>query len=222
MPICKLALVTAGIAGQLVFNGEVMNAKSFVFVGRGKVAGTDGNIGYYQTIGEPLPELVLRKDVAACISKMNTCQYCRVNNYDFFKEDNSIYGFAKSEYGFMDLAQVFPGIREELTFCVNKSSIMKFNVHCLTSTKSKVEGVTFDCEGDNLFLQMLEEKWEVETKANIPVKGKNPGKFKYSPTYMNNLLKLLPCDEVFFYPGHNRYYITDAEKSFLSAIMLII
>jgi len=221
MDIPKLALVSAGIVGQLVFNGEIMNAKSFVFVGLGKVAGTDGNIGYYQPITEPLPQLVLRKDVAGCIAKMSSCQYSRVNNYDFFKEDNSVYGFIRSEYGFMDLTQVFPGITEDLSFCVNKSSISKFNNHCLSAVTTKSIGVTFECKNDNLFIQMNDEKWGVDSKTNVPVKG-NSGKFKYDPGFMNTLLKLLPCDEVFFYPGVNRYYITDAEKTFLSAIMLII
>lgn len=219
--IPKLALVSVGIVGQLIFDGEIMNAKSFVFVGAGKVAGTDGNIGYYQTIPDPLPEVILRKEVAACISKMTTCQYGRANNYDFFKEDGSVYGFAKSEYQFIDLKVIFIDVAEQLSFCVNKASILKFNTLCITSISTKSLGVTFEGESGSLFFQMNEEKWGVDIKSNIPVKGRSDY-FKYDPGFMNTLLKLLPCDEVFFYPGPKRYYITDADKSFLSAIMLII
>jgi hypothetical protein len=45
---------------------------------------------------------------------------------------------------------------------------------------------------------------------------------------MNTLLKVLPTEQIHFYPSTrivngnvDRYYITDANKTFMSAIMLI-
>ena len=36
---------------------------------------------------------------------------------------------------------------------------------------------------------------------------------------MKVLLKAIVVDTVYFYPGENRYFITDSRKSFLSVIM---
>lgn len=219
----KIALSAAGIASQIIFNGELMNAQSHVFVGRGAVAGADGTIGYYQPIVDPLPEIVLRKEVAETIGKMSSCKYGTNISYDLFSDNDTLYGFVKSELGFFEMSKVFTGINSDAApdFSVNKNEIIKFNDWCVKSIKTKGVPATMSVSEGILKLEMMEAKLEINNHANIPVKG-DKGVFKYDPKSLTTLLKCLPIEDCYFYPGDHRYWITDLEQSFLSAIMLII
>jgi DNA polymerase III sliding clamp (beta) subunit (PCNA family) len=219
----KLVLVSAGICANIIFDGEVFDAKSFVFVGKKCVAASDATIGFLQKIGmEELPEIVLRKEVAICLSRMNRCIYCKNNNYDLFQDEATLFGYIRAELQFFDMNLIMPNVGEKFHFTINKNALMKFNAHCVSITDSaKSLAVTMKGENNILSLEMVLSKLERDTRARLFMRGEKAD-FKYDPAAMTNLLKCIPCEEVYFYEGNKRYYVTDAEKSFVSVIMLII
>ena len=220
LEIPKTALDSIGIAGQIIFDEEITGPKSCVFVGEGAVAGSDATIGFIQKIKEDLPKLVLRKEVALAISKFNSCLCCTNNSYDLFKYNDILLGFSKTETPFFDLQKPFGEIESPSDFFVYKSSFIKWNTYASNSCPSKILAATFKGNNDKLLLKVSDNKYEINTDSYLDILN-GQGEFKFSPTIMNNLLKILPCEQVFFHPGKNRYYLTDANKSFLAAIMLI-
>lgn len=219
--IPKLALVTAGICSEVIFDGEIFNAKSFVFLGRGFISASDANIGYMQAIPGFEKEIILRKEVAVCISKMNTCKYSGNENYDFFLEDTALFGFSKSEIAFFDITAAIGPIKENIDFSINKQPFIKWNTLCTSSSTNKGGAATFKVSEGVMSLEMVDTKAEITAKSRLFVTG-SKGEFKFDPVMMSNLLKVVPCEDVFFYPGNNRYYITDINRSFTAAIMLIL
>lgn len=218
----KLVLVAAGIGAQIIFDGEISGPKSNVFIGAHAVCGTDANIGYYQPIAEDVPELVLRKEVADCISKMNSCTYSTGANYDLFSDEETLYGFIKTEYKFTDMGRVFQmPDAENANFSCNKNGLMKFSSWTSASIKDNLLAATFTAKDNNLHLEMLDSKMNIEASGNIAIRG-GEGNFKFNPIMMGKLLKLAPVEECFFYQLRDRYVITDMDKSFIAAIMLII
>lgn len=215
----KLVLVSAGICSNIIFDGEIAGPKSYVFIGRGFVAGCDSYIGYCQPISEAIPELVLRKDVAVCMSKMNSCSVSSNSSYDLFKEGSSLYGFIKSDQPFFELQPIFGMNWEGDMFNVNRNNIVKFNEMCIRSAFSKSIAANFTAEDNSLFLKMVDDKQDIHDY--IWIKG-TKGFFKFDPQIMNNLLKILPSDDCYFYQGTNRYYITDIDTTFTAVIMGII
>lgn len=220
-PIPKLATTTAGVCANLIFNGEVMDAKSFVFIGMGQVAGTDGAIGYSQPVAGDLPEIILRKDVATSVSKMASCEWSSNASYDFFKEPGMLYGFSKIEAGFFNLGPMFGAIPDDLAFNIPKQLLIKFCNLCTSSITNKTSIVHSSIRTqDGKFIMKMEGS-DITIESNLPITG-TTRPFKFEPDKMRTLLDALPCDNVYFYPGNHRYYITDIDRGFISVIMEII
>lgn len=219
----KLALAAAGICSNLIFNGEIADPKSNVFIGQGHVAGTDGMVGYIQKIDSGLPdiEIPLRKEIALSISKMNECQYSSNSSYDLFKDQNTLYGFSKGETKFFNLVPLFQKIETDLSFSIPKNILVKFCSLCISSiqSKAKLPSATMKMDAGKLILNM--EDSEIKIESFIALNG-NMDPFKFNPESMKTLLESLPCEIAYFHPGVKRYYITDLDKTFLSVIMQII
>ena len=219
----KLALAAAGICSNLIFNGEIADPKSNVFIGKEHVAGTDGMVGYIQKIESGLPdiEIPLRKEIALSISKMNECQYSSNSSYDLFKDQNTLYGFSKGETKFFNLVPLFQQIEQDLSFSIPKSIMTKFCSLCISSiqSKSKLPSATMKMNDGKLILSM--EDSEIKIESFLALNG-SLETFKFNPESMKTLLESLPCEVAYFYPGIKRYYITDLDKTFLSVIMQII
>ncbi len=224
--IPKTALVSVGIACNFIFDTEFKSVKNYVFVGAEAVIGMDGNIGFQQRIKEPLPELVLRKEVAVCISKMANCEHSKNSSYDFFKDGDTTFGFLKNEFNFVNLNYVYEGPNgidvDAFHFTVSKSFLIKFNSHCINSRTDNTCAATFIAENNYLKLELVDSKNEFDVKDEAMIKDCK-GKFKFNPEYMNKVLKSIQCENVYFYSNklENMYFITDIDRSFLSAIMLI-
>lgn len=218
--IPRLVLDSCGIASNFIFDNEVKSRTSCVFVGKEAVIGCDGNIAYYQKIGGEVPQMVLRKEVAVCMSKLSICEYNYNLSYDFFKDGNTVFGFIKNEIPFNNLNMLFPVFDKVSDFSFHKSFFVKFNSYCANTRTDKTCACTFNCQDDYIKLELIDAKNEFDAKTEFYIKGCN-GYFKFNPEYMNNLLKAIPVDDCVFYRGDKRYYITDATKSFMAAIMEI-
>jgi hypothetical protein len=224
-PINKLVLEAIGIAAQIVFDDEIQGMKNSVFIGEGAVAGSDGSIAFWRMFKkeeqEHLPRLVLRKEVAMSVSKLNGCEISENASYNLFKSGSVLFGFSKTEVPFVNLPPVFGNPTGTLSFNIFKSALIKWNTFCINTFKSKVLSAEFTAEATKLNLELVDANYGRESKSHIDI-VEGSGYFKFNPSTLNMLLKVLPSDNIYFYPGPNRYYITDNDKSFMSAIMLII
>lgn len=223
IPMTKLSIVTAGICSKLIMDGEIMDAKSHVFAGNNSVSGTDANIGYYQHVNENLPNLVLRKEVAQCMSKMSSTHYGSNLSYDLFRDDQTLYGFSKSEYPFCDLGIFFTGVNgpnfNSGGFSTAKSNIARFCQSCVNSGNDILSAIFQMMPGGLLHLEMVDAANNLDIHKDIPIKGESAVDFKFNPEQMNDLLKVIPSDDVFFWPGVKRYFITDKDRTFTAVIM---
>lgn len=218
----KYILDAVGICAQIVFDDEISGIKNSVFIGQKYVAGSDATIGYWQQIKEDLPNLVLRKEVAMAVSKLNGCDISSNDSYDLFKQGNVLFGFVKSVIGFVCLPPKFEETDRDLSFYINKSALIKWNSFCINSCKSKVLTAEFNADGNKLNLELIDSKYERNNNSYLDV-ANGSGSFTFNPVTLNTLLKVLPNEQLHFYPGrkNDRYYITDKDKTFMSAIMLI-
>lgn len=222
IPISKLVAATAGICSKIIMDSEtMMNAQAHFFVNSSFAAGSDFSIMYYQAIKEELPQLVLRREVAQCLSKMSVPQYSSNANYDLLKDDQTLFGFSKSDLGFFDMSKALTEKLSVSDFSVNKNAMIRFCQSCVSASKGIGSATLEMIEPNNLHLELVDSGNGLDIHLDVSVKGEK-GTFKFNPELMMKLLKVIPCDDVYFWPGDKRYYITDMDKTFVSVIMLII
>jgi hypothetical protein len=219
-PIPKAALTAIGIAAEIVFGDEIQGARNTVFVGDGWVAGSDATIGYKQAFKEPLPKLCLRKKVATAISKLSKAEHSFNTTFDLFRDNHVLLGFRKSEIRWMELAKVFGEPDPDPDFILNKHNLIKWNTFCINSCKSKFLTSKWVAEGNRLNLVQLDEKYEISNRTHFDIID-GSGEFVYNPETFNQLLKVLPADTLYFHSGPFRIFLTDMDRSFVAAIMLI-
>jgi hypothetical protein len=223
----KHVLDAVGVCAQIVFDDEISGLRNSVFIGDNYVAASDATVGYWQKHAEDLPKLVLRKEVAMAVSKLNGCEISSNESYDLFKSGNSLFGFSKSEIKYVNLPPLFLLPEEKLSFYLNKSALVKWNTCCVNSCKSKVLTATFSAKSYRLELELIDAKYSRDYNSYLDIID-GEGFFKFNPLTLNTLLKVLPTEQIHFYPSKrivngcvDRYYITDKDKTFMSAIMLI-
>lgn len=216
----KKIFTAIGICGKLVFDDEISGVRNSVFVGENHVSGSDATVGYLQKFEEELPKIVLRRKVAAEVCKLDGCMHAMNESFDLFKKGDTLFGFRKSEVKWYDLRPIFKEIDKPESFTIHKNALIKWNKYCINSCKSKVLISSWSADLIRLNLTLCDEKYEIVNKSYIDITN-GTGTFKFNPIIINNLLEALPCDQVHFYPGENRYYITDEQKTFMSVITLI-
>lgn len=234
----KHVLEAVGVCAQIVFDDEISGLKNSVLIGNNHVAGSDGTVGYWQKFKEDLPEIVLRKEVALSVSKLNACEISSNDSYDLFKDGDVLFGFAKSVLKYVNMVPYFLTPSNKLSFYLNKSALVKWNTFCVNTLKSKVLTATFSADKYRLDLKIADAKYERDCDGYLDIVD-GCGDFKFNPSTLNTLLKVLPTEQIHFYPSEryvlngivvskdkegaqvDRYYITDKDKTFMSAIMLI-
>lgn len=195
-----------------------------VFIKDKSMIGCDGNISFYKELYDPAPQLILRRDIIMAIKDMPGASYSFNSSYDFFKSENIIFGFSKTECPFFDMSQ-FGRIEqpENLSFILNKDELIKFNNFCINSSKSKLVTSYFDCKSSNELRLFYTDPdtgvYNYDTTINV-INGS--GSFAYRPQHMNRLLRSIPATICYFYKGKNKYYITDETKSFVALIMGVV
>lgn len=201
-----------------------------IFCKGNTIVACNGFIAFFKKLQDEIPELILRKEVIQAIRNMPGAEYASNSSYDFFKAESTLYGFSKHEIPFYDMSQFGQMESNDLSFFINKTDLISFNNICIKSSKSELINVKFQANSlgqlDLLFENPDSGIYDlmdtIETK-NATVGYKNGhAYFKYNPHVMNNLLKSVPSTMVYFYPGKNKYYITDEEKTFVSLIMGLI
>jgi hypothetical protein len=222
--ISKGVLDAIGTCAEIVFDDEISGLRNSVFVGRGSVAGSDASVGYWKFFEEDLPTIVLRKQVAMSVSKLPACEYSNNSSYDLFKVNTTLFGFSKSEIQFVELPPKFelPEFEKGVSFYINKSLLIKWNTYCINTCKSKALEATWNANLYRLELKIIDSKYEVNTDSYLDIVD-GSGNFKFNPETINRILKVLPSEQIHFYPGkkNDRYYMTDNNKTFMAAIMLI-
>jgi DNA polymerase III sliding clamp (beta) subunit (PCNA family) len=204
-------------AARLTIDAEIPTAKNFVFVGKGIVAGSDAVVGYISKTDFPI-ELILRKEVILSLPDTGVTHF-KNNSYDFFVSGNATIGFSKSEFSFFDFTK-FMDIGNEKVFEINKADIVDFNDMAIGSAISDVITASWSFNNNEMILESLDVMCNVKVNRKLPIQG--TGSFSYLPNHMNKLLKALPGEQLHFYKSENKYYITDADKSFVSLIMKVV
>lgn|ERR1044072_1097227 len=233
-------LTAVGICAQIVFDDELTGLKNSVFIGDDAVAGSDATIGYWQKFNKELPKMVLRKNVAYSVSKLKSCSHSDNGQYNLFKSGDVLFGFSKSEVPYTYLLPFFkePKPDAKASFYIHKQLLIKWNTFCINTCKSKSLTATFSANQHRLDLELIESKSEQNNSSYFDIVD-GSGDFRFNPSTLNMLLKVLPIDHIHFYPSEtyvlngsvvpketpgarvDRYYITDKDKTFMSAIMLI-
>jgi len=218
--IPKTALTAIGIVAEIVFGDEISGVRNTIFVGDGHVSGSDATIGYYQKFSETLPKLSLRKKVAISIAKMPKAEHSSNSSFDLFRDNHVLFGFRKSEINWFDLSKPFGSISNDADFILNKHLLIKWNTYCINSCKSKSLTSEWKANGNRLDLILLDKGYSIDNDAYFDILN-GSGEFVYNPETMNQILKVLPGDTIYFHSGQNRMYMTDLDRSYTAAIMLI-
>lgn len=200
-----------------------MHLKTHIFCKNNTIVASNGNIAFYKKVTDPIPEMIIRREVGQAISGFQGAEYASNDSYDFFRSENLLYGFSKSESKFYDLSTLGKIESNDKSFAINKDELIKYNNACIKSTNSKIINTIFRAKSST----------ELELIFNDPDSGVDEflgtveikdgsGEFKYNPQIMNNLLLSIPATICYFYPGKNKYYVTDELQSFVSLIMGVI
>lgn len=193
---------------------------SNIFINDKSIVACNGVIAFYKEVMDAMPKMTIRNEIAYAISNMPGCEYASTPSFSFFKSESTMYGFRKTEAPWFDLTPFGKMESSQPSFYVIKDEIIKFNNICIRSSKDKLMSAKFISESEDK-LKILYEDAEGgmdELVAILDVKTTQCN-FKYDPAAMNLLLNSIPATICYFYPGKNKYYVTDEKKSFVSLIM---
>lgn len=192
-----------------------------IFTSDKTIIASNGAIAFYKELVDPIPKMILRKEVANAILNMQGADYAYNPSYDFFRSGSTLIAFSKSEDQFYDLSLLGKIESDKKSFIINKDDLIKFNSHSIAETKSKLKRASFRASGDTLtcFFEDADAGKEIKKELGI-VNGS--GEFTYDPEVLNQLLRNIPSTICEFYPGKNKYFITDEGKTFTTLIMGII
>lgn len=219
------SLTTIGLCTAFIdeFNEKSNHVKSHVFCNGKTIVGCDGSMAFYKEVADPIPQMILRREVASAVSTFQGAEYASNDSYDFFKSESLLFAFSKSESKYYDLTPFGKIENNDKSFVINRDEIIKFNNMCIGSTKSKIVTAKFSCPTPTelQFLFQDPDSGMDDLVGSVEVVDAS-GEFKYNPQVMNNVLRAVPSTIVYFYPGKNKYYITDETRSFVSLIMGVI
>lgn len=206
-------------AAKLIIEEEIATPRSYVFVGKGLISGSDAIIAYYSKTDTPV-ELVLRKEVVDAIPDTGA-NYHSNASYDFFVAGDAIIGFVKTVFPFVDMTR-FSVYNSSKGFAISKSELITFNDWAVGSSPNKGVISTWKIEKNEMSLESRDVLVNKGVSRKIEYSGKADGSFSFRAESMSKLLKNLPGDHLFFYQEQDKYYITDVDKSFTSLIMRIV
>jgi hypothetical protein len=187
---------------------------SFVMVGKGYVCGSDGVIIYTEPIDEQF-EMLLDKDDAATLSKLDITEFAENEKYMFFYGKGVTLGFSKIDlFKFMDIISYGDYRKGQLEFSASASDIQKFNWRIIQSSEIPFVTIT---KG-----KIFRNDSKVDSYQERVMETLTPSSdFVYNAEYMSRLLNAFEKDEVDFYRGKDCYWIVDPNKKFSTLIMRI-
>lgn len=215
---------TISIAAKVIDEDDPtnLNPRSCVFVGPEVVGGTNGFIGYFKLVNSKLPRIILSRSIAQAVGELPIAVYSENQSYNFFKGENILYGFVKTEMPFYDCKPFFNQADYSEGFSLNKEKFMQFNRLASSINTSKLISASFKPTElpNQLKLEMIDADYASCDRV-IEYEGLAT-EFKFNPSYMNTLLSSLPSSDIAFFCGQKKYYITDKDRSFLALVMQII
>lgn len=210
------------IASSFIQTDESIPHTSNVFVGNGIVGASNGFIGFVDKIDLDCPEFLITKSTCTCISKMEKIKMSQTEKFIFFESDKTMFGFIKTEYSFIDFGKfVVYDKSKSKKIEVNKYEIIRFNDVAMSSTPAVVIIASFNFKKGILIMDMNDTTYERHVTSEIGVEGSITDEFKYMPHHMNQLLKNIPGNDVIFYQGENKLFVT-GEGSATALIMKVL
>lgn len=94
------------------------------------VFGSNGSIFYRKAFPGAGISLVMRQDAASIIASLNGCSHFTVDNIDYFKTDDAVYGFTKPDVQSPDYMRVVNSFKTSPAFTIDKREIISFCELC--------------------------------------------------------------------------------------------
>lgn len=192
---------------------EIQDMRSHVFVGDKIVGGSNGIIGYVKEFDEELPKIVLPKDTAVVIGKLNQGMFGENEKYIFIDTLTTRYGFIKPSYPYMNIGKLGKYNKESKNFTIDKNELLSFSEMCTSSTKAKGINACFVIAGGKLKMSMVDTDFEVNVNKAIDVSGEMDEIFNFNPGMMSTLLKNIPDTDITLYENNESYSITGESQS---------
>lgn len=206
----KDILTSIKTASNFLSHNENEPFRSHLFIGKKAICASNGFVAYVEQFEVEIPEIILSKENAQIVSKLDNAFFYQNGNYHFFESGNVKYGFIKPAVNFFDLTK-FSVYSKDKFFTVNKNDIIRFNDIAMSSTPSKTVTSIFGVVNNVMTLNLQDIDFEVTVTKEIPVEGEMEGDFRFMPLNMNQILKNIPSDDLTFYQAKNKFYITGKE-----------
>lgn len=213
------------IASSITELDEKNPIRSHVFVGNKMVSGSNGFIAFIQDFDDKLPDMVIRKDVAALIGTYESLFFSENDSFMLFEQDELKFGFGKTEQKFIDFTPHKKYVAKG-SFTLNKNELIDLNLAAIGQMKvsalNRVCESVIEIKGEELIYSSVDKSSQFEFNDEIGVEntsGVALAPFKFNAEFMTTLLKALPEDELMFEGSGKGYYMTGTGKKFLGLIM---
>lgn len=196
------------ICSALVSTEELETKFHFVHVNNKSVGATDKIVMYYNTHPDDLPSMILRKEVAQTVSRLNGVSFSENDSYQFFTVPGMLYGFIKPEGKDFDLTQYFKLPVNAPSLVLNKSDIVAFSNYIIGYTPAALFWTDLVVDGPvTLGFNDTDWKKSYSTDVDATITGEHPP-IRWNAVLMQRLLNVLPDEQITMYRAKDQYYIT--------------
>lgn len=204
--------VVAKASGFAQFIKEMPSYYGYVHVGEKTVCAGDGIIAFHCPIEEDV-KMVIDNKIAQIISKYDIHTFQSSDNYYYFHNTESVFGFCKSEIGWFDIRRLFQQKRD-YSFTLDASDLTSFN--SLSLQLSKTAMVTISNGKFEMDDTLLDKHHERDVDS-----VKIPAPFTYNPERMNTIITGLDVEALDFSDSKPAYYISSKDTKATAIIAKI-
>lgn len=194
--------------------------RSHVFIGNGLIGACDNFIGYLRKVEMPV-DIVLLRQVALIIGKLEVVEFNQNDSYHFFTSGKFKYGFIKSTIPMVNFTPFISDLTGQESFVISKKQLISINDLAINRSPLPQVIGNFSCSKDLLNINFTDSNYELSLKESLPCIGSIEGEFTYNAAIFNRMLKSIPDDLLRFTFFKNKLYVTSDTNSFISLIMLI-
>lgn len=190
----------------------------YIHVGENTICAGDGIVAFHCPISENV-KMVIDNKIARTISEYSKEEGLKIStfketeNFYYFMNEQSIFGFAKSEIGWFDIRRIFQQKRE-YSFTLDSSYLTSFNSLSLRLSKT---GVVTISDGKFEMDDILFNKHHERDVDNVNV----PAPFTYNPERMNTIISGLDVEALDFSDSKPAYYISSKDSKATAIIAKI-
>lgn len=202
----------AKASGFAQFIKDMPTYYGYVHVGEKTVCAGDGIIAFHCPIEEVL-KVVIDNKIAQVISKCDIHGFQSSDNYYYFHNTETVFGFAKSEIGWFDIRRIFQQKRE-FSFTLDATDLTSFNSLSLQLSKTALVTIS---DGKLEMNDMTLDKHHERDVSGVKV----PAPFTYNPERMNTIISGLDVGELDFSDSKPAYYISSKDSKATAIIAKI-